>query len=96
MNIVYQQFIFPTKETSLERIVDPLSFRIASATQNVQLIITFESELMLLEFSKSLKATVSALHDHEKIPYITTNILLEEFVSHFNKLYQLQLMIETQ
>jgi len=44
---------------------------------------------MLLEFSKSLKATCGFLRDQETEPYIGTYIDLQVFVDEFNKRYNL-------
>lgn len=50
---------------------------------------------MLLEFSKSLKATCGLLRDQETEPYIGTYIDLQVFVDEFNKRYNLNAEIIT-
>lgn len=94
MNIIYKDFIFPLKETNLERIIDGKYFRINLHDESQEIKVMLENEMMLLEFSKSLKATASLLQDYEKEPFIITNIDLDIFLSEFNNRYNLNAVIE--
>lgn len=89
MNILYKDYVFPFKETNLERIIDGKYFRINLHDESQEIKVILENELMLLEFSKSLKATASLLQDYEKEPFIITNIDLDIFLNEFNKRYKL-------
>ena len=89
MNILYKDYVFPFKETNLERIIDGKYIRINSRDESQEIKLILENELMLLEFSKSLKATASLLQDYEKEPFIVTNIDLEIFLNEFNNRYKL-------
>ena len=94
MNIVYQDLVFPFKETNLERIIDGKYFKINLNDESQELHVYLENEMMLLEFSKSLKATCGLLQDYEKESYIQTIIDLEAFVNQFNEGYHLDAAIE--
>lgn len=94
MNIVYKNLVFPFKETNLERIIDGRYFKINKRDQSQEIRVHLENEMMLLEFSKSLKATCSLLQDYEKEPYIITTIDLQIFLEEFNKRYKLKATIE--
>lgn len=96
MNIIYKEYVFPFKETNLERIIDGKYFRINLHDESKEIKVMLENELMLLEFSKSLKATASLLQDYEKEPYIIINIDLEIFVSEFNARYKLNAVVESE
>ena len=89
MNIIYKDYIFPLSETNLERIIDGKYFRINLHDESQEIKVMLENEMMLLEFSKSLKATASLLQDYEREPFIITNIDLEIFLNEFNKRYKL-------
>ena len=94
MNIIYKDYIFPLKETNLERIIDGKYFRINLHDESQEIKVMLENEMMLLEFSKSLKATASLLQDYEKEPFIITNIDLDVFLSEFNNRYNLNAVVE--
>ncbi|MEO4052185.1 hypothetical protein [Solibacillus sp. CAU 1738] len=94
MNIIYENLVFPFKETNLERIIDDRYFKINLRDAPQELRIHLESEMMLLVFSKSLKATCSLLQDYEKEPFIITTIDLNIFLDEFNKRYKLNATIE--
>ncbi|MEG0260018.1 MAG: hypothetical protein RR595_12195 [Lysinibacillus sp.] len=93
MKLVYKELVFPFKETNLERIIDGRYFKINSIDKSQEIQIHLDNEQMLLEFSKSLKATCGLLRDHETAPYIGTYIDLDVFVDEFNKLYNLEAKI---
>ncbi|MEC1179837.1 hypothetical protein P9B03_15160 [Metasolibacillus meyeri] len=93
MYIRYQNLIFPFEDTNLERIVDEGYFKINLRDKPQEVRVNLENELMLLEFSKSLKATCSYLRDFKKEPYIMVAIDLEVFVDEFNKRYKLDAVI---
>lgn len=94
MNIIYKDYVFPFKQTNLERIINGKYFRINLHDESQEIKVMLENEMMLLEFSKSLKATASLLQDYEKEPFIITNIDLEIFVDEFNKRYKLNAIVE--
>ena len=94
MNIIYKDYIFPLSETNLERIIDGKYFRINLHDESQEIKVMLENEMMLLEFSKSLKATASLLQDYEREPFIITNIDLEIFLSEFNNRYNLNAIVE--
>lgn len=96
MNIIYKNIIFPFKSTNLERIIDGKYFRINLHDESQEIKVMLENEMMLLEFSKSLKATCSLLQDYEKEPFIITNIDLEIFLSEFNARYKLEAVVEVE
>ena len=89
MNIVYKDSVFPFKNTNLERIIDGKYFKITTLDQQQKLHIYLDNAQMLLEFSKSLKATCGKLQDYETDPFITVNIDLNAFVKGFNERYKL-------
>ncbi|MCT6923241.1 hypothetical protein [Metasolibacillus sp.] len=93
MYIRYQDLIFPFVETNLERIVDEGYFKINLRDKPQEVHVHLNNELMLLEFSKSLKATCSYLRDFKKEPYIMVAIDLEVFVDEFNKRYKLDAVV---
>ena len=94
MNIVYQHLVFPFKETNLKRIIDGKYFMINLKDGSQELHICLENEMILLEFSKSLKATWGLLQDYEKEAYIQTMLDLEAFVQKFNEGYQLNTAVQ--
>lgn len=94
MNIVYQNLVFPFKETNLERIIDGKYFKINLKDNSQELHVCLENEMMLLEFSKSLKATCGLLQDYETEAYIQTAIDLEAFIQKFNNGYHLNAAIQ--
>ncbi len=94
MNIVYQQLVFPFKETNLERIVDGKYFKIILKDHSQKLRVCLENEMMLLEFSKSLQAMCCLLQDYEKESYIQTVINLEAFIEKFNEGYHLNVAVQ--
>lgn len=94
MNIIYQDLVFPFKETNLERIIDGKYFKINLHDGSQEIRVHLDNEMMLLEFSKSLKASCGLLNDYEKEPYIITTIDLEIFLQGFNERYKLNATIE--
>lgn len=94
MNILYKSLTFPLDNTNLERVIENNYFLINLNDDSQQLKIMLENELMLLEFSKSLKATASLLKDYEKEPYMIMNIDLEIFLAEFNRRYNLNAVVE--
>lgn len=93
MKLIYNDYVFPFKETNLERIIDGKYFKVNTLDDSLSLHIQLDNEQMLLEFSKSLKATCSFLRDQETEPYIGTYIDLQLFVDEFNKRYNLNAKI---
>lgn len=94
MNIVYKDLVFPFKNTNLERIIDGKYFKINTLDYKQELHICLDNEQMLLEFSKSLKASCSLMQDYETDPFIEVNINLDTFVDGFNERYSLSATIE--
>ena len=94
MNIIYQDLVFPFKETNLERIIDGKYFKINLHDNSQEIRVHLDNEMMLLEFSKSLKASCGLLNDYEKEPYIIATIDLEVFLQGFNERYKLNATIE--
>lgn len=95
MKLIYKDFVFPFHETNLERIIDGKYFKVNTLDDSLSLHIQLDNEQMLLEFSKSLKATCGLLRDQETEPYIGTYIDLQVFVDEFNKRYNLNAKIIT-
>lgn len=95
MKLIYKDYVFPFHETNLERIIDGKYFKVNTLDDSLSLHIQLDNEQMLLEFSKSLKATCGLLRDHETEPYIGTYIDLQIFVDEFNKRYNLNAKIIT-
>lgn len=97
MNLIYEQFKFPFEDTNLERIIDGKYFKIdrEHVEDEDAIIVHLDNERMLLEFSKSLKATCGIIQDCETAPYIEANLKLDDFVHEFNKLYKLNAEIQT-
>ena len=93
MNIVYKDLVFPFEHTNLERIIDGKYFKINTLDNSKKLHVCLDNEQMLLEFSKSLKASCGLMQDYETDPFIVVNIDLETFVSGFNERYSLQATI---
>ena len=93
MKLVYKDYVFPFHETNLERIVDGKYFKVNTLDDSLSLQVQLDNEQMLLEFSKSLKATCGLLRDQETEPYIGTYIDLQVFVDEFNKRYNLNAKI---
>ncbi|AHN22619.1 hypothetical protein FCT18_03575 [Lysinibacillus sphaericus] len=93
MKLIYKDYVFPFRETNLERIIDGKYFKVNTLDDSLSLQIQLDNEQMLLEFSKSLKATCSFLRDQENEPYIGTYIDLQIFVEEFNKRYNLNAKI---
>ncbi|MFJ7663073.1 hypothetical protein ACIQXW_11770 [Lysinibacillus sp. NPDC097162] len=93
MKLIYNDFVFPFEETNLERIIDRKYFKVNTLDDSLSLQIQLDNEQMLLEFSKSLKATCGFLRDQETEPYIGTYIDLQLFVDEFNKRYNLDAKI---
>ena len=89
MKLVYKDYVFPFQETNLERIIDGKYFKVNTFDDSLSLQVQLDNEQMLLEFSKSLKATCGLLRDQETEPYIVTYIDLQVFVDEFNKRYNL-------
>lgn len=89
MKLIYKDYVFPFHETNLERIIDGKYFKVNTLDDSLSLQIQLDNEQMLLEFSKSLKATCGLLRDQESEPYIGTYIDLQVFVDEFNKRYNL-------
>lgn len=89
MKLIYKDIIFPFQETNLERIIDGKYFKVNTMDNSRSLHVQLDNEQMLLEFSKSLKATCGFLRDQETEPYIGTYIDLQIFVDEFNKCYNL-------
>lgn len=89
MKLIYKDIIFPFQETNLERIIDGKYFKVNTMDNSRSLHVQLDNEQMLLEFSKSLKATCGFLRDQETEPYIGTYIDLQIFVDEFNKRYNL-------
>ncbi|WP_286925969.1 MULTISPECIES: hypothetical protein [Lysinibacillus] len=89
MKLIYKDIIFPFQETNLERIIDGKYFKVNTMDNSRSLHVQLDNEQMLLEFSKSLKATCGFLRDQETEPYIDTYIDLQIFVDEFNKRYNL-------
>lgn len=94
MNIVYKDLVFPFKNTNLERIIDGKYFKINTLDNKKELRICLDNEQMLLEFSKSLKASCGLLQDYETDPFIEVSLNLNTFVSGFNERYSLTATIE--
>lgn len=93
MKLLYKDYVFPFHETNLERIIDGKYFKVNTLDGSLSLQIQLDHEQMLLEFSKSLKATCGLLRDYETEPYIGTYIDLQVFVDEFNKRYNLNAKI---
>ncbi len=93
MKLIYKDFVFPFEKTNLERIIDRKYFKVNTLDDSLSLQIQLDNEQMLLEFSKSLKATCGFLRDQETEPYIGTYIDLQLFVDEFNKRYNLDAKI---
>ena len=93
MKLLYKDYVFPFDETNLERIIDGKYFKVNTLDNSLSLQIQLDHEQMLLEFSKSLKATCGLLRDYETEPYIGTSIDLQVFVDEFNKRYKLSAII---
>ncbi|MGG1215122.1 hypothetical protein ABHM93_01760 [Micromonospora provocatoris] len=93
MKLIYKDFVFPFEKTNLERIIDRKYFKVNTLDDSLSLQIQLDNEQMLLEFSKSLKATCGFLLDQETEPYIGTYIDLQLFVDEFNKRYNLDAKI---
>jgi len=89
MKLIYKDYVFPFQETNLERIIDDKYFKINTKDNSHSLHIQLNDEQMLLEFSKSLKATCGFLREQETEPYIGIYIDLQIFVNEFNKRYNL-------
>ncbi|MGE7912806.1 hypothetical protein [Lysinibacillus xylanilyticus] len=89
MKLIYKDFVFPFRETNLERIIDGKYFKVNTKDNALSLHVQLDNEQMLLEFSKSLKATCGFLRDQETEAYIGTYIDLQIFVDEFNKRYNL-------
>ncbi|MGY3187894.1 hypothetical protein [Lysinibacillus sp. TE18511] len=89
MKLIYKDFVFPFQETNLERILYGKYFKVNTKDDSLSLHIQLDNEQMLLEFSKSLKATCGFLRDQETEAYIGTYIDLQIFVDEFNKRYNL-------
>lgn len=94
MNLIYQQLVFPFEQTNLERIIDEQYFKINLRDAPQQLNILINDELLLLEFSKSLKAACGKVRDFEQDSYIPTAIDLQAFVQLFNERYKLNATVE--
>lgn len=93
MKLIYKDYVFPFHKTNLERIIDGKYFKVNTLDDSLSLQIQLDNEQMLLEFSKSLKATCGLLRDQETEPYIGTYIDLQVFVDEFNKRYNLNAKI---
>lgn len=93
MKLIYKEYVFQFHETNLERILEGKYFKVSTLDDSLSLQIQLDHEQMLLEFSKSLKATCGLLRDHETEPYIGTYIDLQVFVDEFNKRYNLNAKI---
>lgn len=93
MNLVYKDLVFPFKETNLERIIDGKYFKVNTFDNAKEIQVQLDNEQMLLEFSKSLKATCGLLQAYETESYICITIDLIEFVNEFNTRYQLNAII---
>ena len=93
MKLIYKDYVFLFEETNLERIVDGKYFKVNTLDDSLSLQVQLDNEQMLLEFSKSLKATCGFLRDQETEPYIGTYIDLQLFVDEFNKRYNLDAKI---
>lgn len=93
MNLVYKDLVFPFKETNLERIIDGKYFKVNTFDNAKEIQVQLDNEQMLLEFSKSLKATCGLLQTYETESYICVTIDLIEFVNEFNTRYQLNAII---
>ena len=89
MKLIYKDFVFLFKQTNLERIIDGKYFKVNTMDDSLSLHVQLDNEQMLLEFSKSLKATCGLLRDQETEAYIGTSIDLQMFVDEFNKRYNL-------
>lgn len=94
MNIIYKQLVFPFEQTNLERILDKYYFKINLTDHSQQLHIHLDNDMMLLEFSKSIKAACGKVRDFETHSYIPVAIDLDAFVAAFNKRYNLNATIE--
>ena len=94
MNIVYKDLVFPFNNTNLERIIDGKYFKINTLDEQQKLHVYLDNEQMLLEFSKSLKATCGRLQDYETDPFISVTIDLDTFVGDFNNRYKLQATVK--
>lgn len=94
MNLIYKQLVFPFEQTNLERIFDKYYFKINLLDNTQQLHIHLQNDLMLLEFSKSIKAACGKVRDFEAHSYIPVAIDLEAFVATFNERYKLAATIE--
>lgn len=94
MNLIYKQLVFPFEQTNLERILDKYYFKINLVDHSQQVNIHLENDMMLLEFSKSIKAACGKVRDFEKRSYIPVAIDLEAFVAAFNNRYKLDATIE--
>lgn len=94
MNIIYKQLVFPFEQTNLERILDKYYFKINLVDNSQQVNIHLHNDMMLLEFSKSIKAACGKVRDFETRSYIPVAIDLETFVATFNSRYNLNATIE--
>lgn len=93
MNLIYKELVFPFKKTNLERIIDGKYFKVNTMDNRQEIQVQLDNEQMLLEFSKSLKATCGLLQTYETEPYTCVTIDLEKFVASFNARYQLNAVI---
>ncbi len=57
MKLIYKDYVFPFHETNLERIIDGKYFKVNKKDHSLAIHVQLDNEQMLLEFSKSLKAT---------------------------------------
>lgn len=89
MNLLYEELVFPFPNTNLERIIDEKYFKINLREGAQEIRVHLNNELMLLEFSKSLKATCSLVKEHETESYIHAAIDLKDFIAQFNARYKL-------
>lgn len=93
MNLIYKDLVFPFNDTNLERIIDGKYFKVNTMDNTKEIQVQLDNEQMLLEFSKSLKATCGLLQTYETETYICVTIDLVAFVEKFNERYQLNAII---
>lgn len=93
MNLIYKDLVFPFNDTNLERIIDGKYFKVNTMDNTKEIQVQLDNEQMLLEFSKSLKATCGLLQTYETEAYICVTIDLVAFVKEFNERYQLNAII---
>ena len=95
MNLLFENLVFPFHETNLERIIEENYFKINLRNGAQEIRIHLNNEMMLLEFSKSLKATCGYVKDLETESYIHASIDLHDFIAQFNARYKMEATVSS-